>query len=190
LKIIDITQELFASRVFPGDRAPGFERVRTVQADGYSLTDIALCVHNGTHIDAPMHFFDGGTPVDEIALSVFYGRCSVVEMSGSVGAAEMAPVIERCEERLLIKGDAEITASAAEAIAASRILMLGVEGQSVDPPGAPMAAHRILLDKDVVLLEGLDLRDAAPGAYTLCAFPMKLAGCEGAPVRAVLLAEA
>ena len=64
--MIDITQELFSSAVYPGDTPPSFRRVRTAEADGYMLTDLSLCAHNGTHIDAPAHFIPGGKAADEL----------------------------------------------------------------------------------------------------------------------------
>jgi len=175
MKIIDITQELFSCGVYPGDRRPGFERVRQIPSDSYQLTDISLCVHNGTHIDAPLHFIEGGQAVDELDLGIFYGDCLVAEN------------ICLEETRLLLKGDVEITADIARTIAGSSIRLLGVESQSAGSIDAPEEVHRILLGAGVVLLEGLDLSQAPPGRYTLVAFPLKLGGCEGAPVRAVLI---
>ena len=51
--MIDITQELFSGKVFDGDTAPSYRRVRSYERDGYSLTDVTFCAHNGTHLDAP-----------------------------------------------------------------------------------------------------------------------------------------
>jgi peptide deformylase len=79
MKIIDITQELFSCHVFPGDTPPTFERVRNIENDSYNLTNISLCVHNGTHIDAPNHFIAGGKAVHELDLERFYGKCTVIE---------------------------------------------------------------------------------------------------------------
>ncbi|MDR0434670.1 MAG: cyclase family protein [Gracilibacteraceae bacterium] len=185
MKIIDITRELFSAAVYPGDTPPSRKTARRLPADGCNLTDIALCVHNGTHIDAPLHFIENGAAIDEIALDVFFGPCRVAALGEPAGAASLAPFL--ASERLLIKGDALITGEMARAIAKSGIRLLGVESQSVGPAAAPAEAHTVLLGKGIVLLEGLDLSAAAPGLYTLAAFPLKLAGCEGSPARAVLL---
>jgi arylformamidase len=185
MEIIDITQELFSCAVYPGDSSPRFERVREMPGDMYNLTEIAMCVHNGTHMDAPRHFIADGAAIDELDLDTFFGDCVVAELSGAVTENALSPFLQ--SERLLVKGNAVITAEAAKTIANSGIRLLGVESQSVGPIDAPLEAHTILLSNGVILLEGLDLRAAAPGSYTLAAFPLKLAGCEGAPVRAVLL---
>jgi len=181
MRIIDITQELFSCHVYPGDLAPRFERVSEMPRDVCQVTNFSLCAHNGTHMDAPLHFIENGQAVDEISLDVFYGPCCVISDFDEALAACA------CEERLLLKGPLEITEERAEQLAGTGLRLLGVESQSVAPPDETARAHQILLGAGIVLLEGLDLSEAQPGSYTLAAFPLKLAGCEGSPVRAVLL---
>ncbi|MDR3050157.1 MAG: cyclase family protein [Oscillospiraceae bacterium] len=187
MRIIDISQAVLGCGVYPGDSAPAFARVKTLAADGYNLTDISMCVHNGTHVDAPCHFVAGGRGMDEVPLDVFYGPCTVADCSGVISAAAIAPVLATCHERLLLKGGCEISREAAEAIAASRVRLVGVEGQSVGNADAPMAVHLVLLNAGIIPLEGLNLSGAEAGAYTLCAFPLNLRGADGSPVRAVLI---
>ncbi|MCL2877612.1 MAG: cyclase family protein [Acidobacteria bacterium] len=184
MKIIDITRELFSCEVFPGDMRPVFERVRQMPGDPYNLTNISFCAHNGTHIDAPRHFIADGAAIDELSLEVFYGRCAIVELRGRIDGSAVAPFLGN--ERLLLKGNGEMTAEAAEAVTSSAVRLLGVENQSVGTD----KVHVILLGGGVALLEGLNLEGVEPGEYILAAFPLKLAGCEGAPVRAVLLGNA
>jgi len=183
LQIIDITQELFSCNVYPGDRQPAFERVMQMPDAPYQVTDISLCAHNGTHVDAPLHFIADGQAVDELALNIFCGRCLVAEY------LDTATFIAACRriERLLLKGEIDITPAIARTIARTKLRLLGVESQSFGPMRESMDVHRILLRAGIVLLEGLDLLHAPPGSYTLAAFPLKLGGCEGAPVRAVLI---
>ena len=183
MRIIDITQELFSCRVYPGDLAPSFERVREMPRDVCQVTNLSLCAHNGTHMDAPLHFIENGQAVDETPLDVFYGPCRVlVDFDEALAAC-------KSEERLLLKGPAEITEERAKQIADTGLRLLGVESQSVAPPGETARVHQILLGAGMILLEGLVLSDVLPGSYTLAAFPLKLAGCEGSPVRAVLIDE-
>ena len=187
MKITDITQELFSCRVFPGDIAPSFERVRTIENDKHNLTNISMSVHNGTHIDAPCHFIAGGKSVDELDLSAFYGKCTVAEFDGIIGEGEIAPILEKCRERLLLKGDCELSEEAARAVADSRVKLIGVESQTVGNAKAPMAIHLIILGADKIALEGLNLSGVSPGEYTLSAFPLNMAGSDGSPVRAALI---
>ncbi len=186
MRMIDISQELFSCHVYPGDTPPAFELVKTVERDKYNLTNISMCVHNGTHIDAPCHFIAGGKAVDELDLSMFYGKCTVAKFSGVIGE-EIGPVLETCHERLLLKGDCEISGTAAELIANSHVRLIGVESQSVGKADAPMSVHLVLLGKGIIPLEGLNLSAVEPGNYTLSAFPLKMKGADGSPVRAVLI---
>ena len=175
--MIDITQELFTSAVYPGDTPPSFRRVRTAEADGYMLPDLSLCAHNGTHIDAPAHFIPGGKAADELDLSRCIGRCLVFEGEGELAAADVECIFA---ERVLFKGDCTLREEAAYLLR-ERCLLVGTESQSIGSD----AVHRILLSAEV--LEGLRLQAAAAGEYyTLIALPLKLGGCDGAPVRAVL----
>ena len=177
--MIDITQELFSSAVYPGDTPPSFRRVRTAEADGYMLTDLSLCAHNGTHIDAPAHFIPGGKAADELDLSRCIGRCLVFEGEGELAAADVECIFA---ERVLFKGNCTLREEAAYLLR-ERCLLVGTESQSIGSD----AVHRILLSAEVAVLEGLRLQAAAAGEYyTLIALPLKLGGCDGAPVRAVL----
>ena len=189
MKIIDITQELFSCHVYPGDTPPSFERVRTVESDKCNVTNISMCVHNGTHIDAPCHFIANGRTVDELDLSVFYGKCTVTEFNGFISENDIMPVLEKCCERLLLKGNCELSESAAKAIANSHVKLIGVESQSVGSDAAPIANHMILLGADVIPLEGLRLSGVSPGEYILSAFPLNMSGSDGSPVRAILIEE-
>jgi arylformamidase len=149
----------------------------------YNLTDLAMCVHNGTHIDAPRHFVADGAGVGDVPLEVFYGPCVVADWSGSI-----SPLLEAGAVRLLIRGDALITPAAAADIVSAGIRLIGVEGQSVGAESAPKEVHQILLGAGVILLEGLVLGNAVPGSYILSAFPLNLGpDCDGSPVRAVLI---
>ena len=89
--------------------------------------------------------------------------------------------------RILINGNAVITESAAKAFSQYGVSLIGVTSQSVGPESSPMAVHKILLECKTVLLEGLRLDGVEDGVYFLCAQPINLGGCEGAPVRAILI---
>lgn len=175
----DITQEVFSCRVYPGDTPPSFVRAQDMaRGDVCTVTDLTMCAHNGTHVDAPSHFIAGGGTAERIPLERCAGRCAVRIFGGRVHADMLRGI---AAPRLLIKGACEIMPDAAEAMA-EKFLLVGTEEQSV---GAA-EVHRILLGKGVVLLEGLSLAAVAEGEYELFAFPLKLGGADGAPVRAVL----
>ncbi|MBR5231150.1 MAG: cyclase family protein [Clostridia bacterium] len=190
MRVIDISQEVFSCRVYPGDPAPEVERIMDMnRGDTYNLSRFSMCVHNGTHVDAPAHFMKEGKTVDEIPLEYFTGDCLVLRHTGNVSADDAGEMLKKAAgtERILIAGDAVVTADAARVFAAAGVKLLGNESQSVGPEDAPMEVHRILLSAQVVLLEGIVLKDVAEGRYFLSAAPLNLAGCEGAPCRAYLI---
>lgn len=192
MKIYDISQEVFSCAVFPGDPKPEQQRLNSTAAgDPYNLTAFSMCAHNGTHIDAPFHFLGEGDTVEKLPLECFVGDCFVARHEGDVEGKDAEAILAKAGgiSRILIAGPATVTAEAAEVFARSGICLLGNEGQTVGPENAPMQVHLILLGKGIVLLEGIVLTDVPEGRYFLSAAPLNLAGCDGAPCRAYLIAK-
>ena len=77
MEIFDITQELLHGNVFEGDTSPELIGRKSVEKDGFALSDLLLCLHNATHVDAPSHTLSEGAGVADAALSVFFGECVV-----------------------------------------------------------------------------------------------------------------
>ena len=195
MKIYDISQEIFGCKVFPGDPTPKKVIINSMKnGDLYNLTEFSMCAHNGTHVDAPFHFFKDGKAIDSIGLESFVGMAYVTEHSGVVSADDASRIIKKAQgqsaeasKRILIKGDAEVSAEAAKIFAKSNLLLLGNESQTVGPENAPMEVHQILLSVGTVLLEGIRLTSVPDGVYFLNAAPLNLGNADGAPCRAVLI---
>ena len=195
MKIYDISQEVFGCQVYPGDPMPEKTALKSIQeGEVYNLTAFSMCAHNGTHIDAPRHFIQGGKTVDEISMDAFIGMAYVAEHSGVVTDNDATEIIANAKKqnmeaakRILIKGEVEVSLEAANVFASSNILLLGNEPQSVGPQETPMAVHLALLSADVILLEGIRLSAVPEGVYFLNTAPLNLAGTDGSPCRAVLI---
>jgi len=190
MKIYDISQEVFSCAIYPGDPKPEKQVIYSTGAgDLYNLTSFAMCAHNGTHVDAPFHFLHNGKTVDQMDLSIFVGDCFAARQEGDVTAADAEKILRKAHgaERILIAGNATVTAEAAEVFAAGGIKLLGNEGQTVGPEDAPMQVHLILLRAGIALLEGIVLKDVPEGRYFLSAAPLNLGGSDGAPCRAYLI---
>ena len=191
--IIDISQEVFSSKIFPGDPSPHRKSLMsTADGDVCNLTEFSMCAHNGTHIDAPYHFLEGGKTVEKMGLEPFVGDCFLARCNGDVTAADASAIMKKARaanaaERILIAGKATVTAEAARVFAAAGIKLIGNESQAVGPENAPKEVHLILLGAEVVLLEGIVLTDIPEGRYFLSAAPLSLGGCDGAPCRAYLI---
>ena len=190
MQLYDISQEIFTCAVYPGDPAPALEVLSNMdRGDLYNLTAFSMCAHNGTHVDAPAHFFADGDTVDKLPLSKTVGDCVVISHTGDVTAADAARMLQiagNCK-KLLVKGNATLTMEGAQVLAAAGVDLYGNESQTVGPESAPMAVHKCLLGANVVLLEGVRLAHVPDGNYLLCAAPLNLGGADGAPCRAVLI---
>ena len=190
MRLIDISQEILSCRVYPGDPVPQVQRLSDMaQGEVYNLSAFSMCAHNGTHIDAPRHFLPEGKTVEQLPLDAFVGECYLARHDGAVTADTAAEILRKAAgiPRILIAGEAVVSAEAARSFAEGQILLIGNESQSVGPVDAPMEVHKILLERGIVLLEGIVLRDLPEGRYFLSAAPLNIAGCEGSPCRAYLI---
>ena len=193
--------------LWPGDPPPRLSLMKSMEG-GYrcNVTRIDTGVHFGTHLDAPSHFIEGGSTVEEIALDVLMGPCLVVEIEEAPAITPEhlnALDIPLDTRRLLFKtrnsrlwdnpahGFFEdytaLTADAARWVVDHGIELVGIDYLSIQLfRDAVSTTHIVLLESKVVIVEGLDLRDIESGPYELICLPMKIAGSDGAPVRAIL----
>ena len=191
--------------VFAGERP--FHRERTgAIADGgiCNISRMALGVHTGTHVDAPVHFVEGGGTAEAIALDALIGPAWVVDATSATGTITAGDLdrfdMPANEVRLLFRtrsahlwdtpafepGFVALDATAATALVGRGVRSVGIDYLSIAPIGDPVPTHRILFGAGVVVLEGLDLRNVAPGAYDLLCLPLRIVGSDGAPARALL----
>ena len=190
--IYDISREVLSAPVYEGDPKPSLQRLKRIE-DGslYNLSSVSLCNHTGTHIDAPLHFDDEGKDISSMRLSQFYGKCTVVTIEGILTGEDMERLLPHCERRLILhsSGNAYLSVSAARVIADSKLVLIGTDALSIAPPFDEFMPHMELARAGIAVLEGLFLEGVPDGSYTLCAFPLKIAGAEAAPCRAILFGE-
>jgi arylformamidase len=205
-RIYDVTVPLSADMpTYPGD-TPYSRRIlkRMEDGDPSNLSDITLSSHAGTHEDAPLHFVQGGAPVDELPLEILMGRARVVavavtrpcidrsDLEGLDLADDVRILFKTGNAALLQEGGFQphfvyLTEAAAHFLVDAGIKLVGIDYLSVERfDSHDFAAHRALLGAGVVVVEGLDLRDVDEGSYELTCLPLRLQGGEGAPARAVL----
>ena len=207
MKVHDISLTLRARMpVFPGEPTPLLEPTSQMKrGDLYNVSRLTLSTHTGTHIDAPLHFLAGGTPVDQLPVDVLVGPALVVVMAveQEITAADLeAAAIPPGTERLLFKtrnsrllDDADfrrnfvyVTLDAARWLVERGVRLVAIDYLSVERMDAqPNIVHQTLLRAGVVIVEGADLRQVAPGSYLLACLPLKIEGADGSPVRAVLV---
>lgn len=195
--------------VWPGNPGVELVRVNDMNAGANSnVSRLALGVHTGTHVDAPAHFFNGAAGVETLPLSVLLGPALVIHLPAInrvTAAALEGAGIPVGTERLLIRtrnsmywanGDTEfhtdyvaVAEDAADWLVQRQIKLVGVDYLSVAPWKESHPTHEALLRANVVVVEGLNLSAISPGNYRLICLPIKLVGSDGAPARAVLLAD-
>lgn len=199
MKIYDISQEVFGCKVFPGDPQPDRTIMQSIKnGDICNLTELRMCAHNGTHVDAPYHFIDSGKTIDEVDMKRFVGYAYVATHEGEISASDAESIMEKAEEaaksagvdadkRILVRGNAVVSEEAAQVFADKGILLFGNESQTVGPEDAPKQVHLTMLGKEIVLLEGIRLSEVEDGVYMLNAAPLNLGGADGSPCRAILI---
>lgn len=188
--IHDISRDTINTPVFDGDPETRAERIKSIDnGDGYNLTEISMSVHSGTHIDAPLHFCEDGQSIDNIRLNTFFGKCTVISVSGILTGEDMERLLPYCKRRVLFHGEGKtfISQSAAIVLAESRVVLVGTDAPSIAPSFDEEKTHRELARAGIAILENLNLSAIDDGEYDLCAFPVKLGGLEAAPCRAIIL---
>ena len=187
---------------YPGDPEVRLERVKSMGAgDSYNLSRLDLGLHSGTHVDAPLHFLDGGADVPSLPLDVLLGPAVVMDalaVEGKLDARALDGLdLPAGAERVLFKTtnsalwarDAfaesfvALAEDGARALVERRVRLVGIDYLSIGDEGV----HQALLGAGVVVIESLDLRRVEPGEYQLVCAPVRIAGAEGAPARTLLL---
>jgi arylformamidase len=203
--LIDISPSLSAETpVWPGDTAFSAERTWELGAQGspVNVSKLTMSTHTGAHADAPLHYNARGAAIDAVPLEPYIGPCVVAHCIGAplVTQALLSAALERLSAapRVLVRTyrkqsaawDSAFSSVSADAIhwlADKGVLLIGVDTPSLDPEQSKtMDAHHAIFARDMRVLEGLVLDDVAEGRYELIAPPLKLAGLDAAPVRALL----
>lgn len=211
MRIYDISLTLGPDLpVYPGDVPFGLSPHASLAAgQGYNTSRLVLGSHGGTHIDPPYHFLAQGMRADAIPLDILLGPAQLYDLgeAAAVGEAELKALsIPPGTTRLLFKTRNSslwafplgrptfrrdftyLTGGGARWLVSQGARLVGWDYLSLEQWGAGVAeAHLALLEAGVVIVEGLDLRQVAPGEYTLLCLPLKIKDGDGAPARVVLV---
>ena len=178
------------------------ERRRMSKGDPNNSSALNMSVHSGTHIDAPFHFVANGNTIDQLPVERFIGPALVyaVEAERYITKEHVAGIRLDGATRVLFKTrnsallhkqeyDPDFVAfsvEAAQSLVELGVELVGLDYLSVAHADEQVPVHRAFLDHGVVLLEGIDLSEVAPGRYELMCLPIPLGDSDGAPCRAVL----
>jgi arylformamidase len=212
MKIWDISRTLSDDLAeWPGDEPCHFRLTREkAKGQSVNLGAISMSVHNGTHADARFHFDTNGESIEKAPLEVYLGRATIVDLAQTFSGSKEKHLIttedlqQSAEQiaatsRLLVKtgrwSDSTvfpdkipvITADVPAWLQKNGVRLLGVDLPSVDEiDSKSLQNHHALARAGIAIVESLDLSDVAPGIYNLAASPLKIAGGDGAPMRAIL----
>lgn len=203
---IDISVPLQSGMIhWPGDPPVAIKRMLDMERGApCNVSTISMGSHTGTHIDAPLHFLRSGKGIDEMPLETTMGPVRVLEIHGKkwVTPKELGQHRIHPGERILFKTQNSarcwrtntfirdfiyLSTEAAKWLAQRGVRLVGIDYLSVggyEKNGVEV--HRLLLEAGVWILEGLNLSKVRPGTYELFCLPLKIAGGDGAPARAVL----
>ncbi len=208
MKIYDVTVPVSnRTPVYEGDPPVKTETASAIaRGDAANVTSLCMGAHTGTHVDAPNHFIEGGKRVHELEFDKLIGTARVIEIDQNAMAIEAKHVYDlENVERVLFKtrnsqfwNEPEkgfrkdftyIEPEAAQILVSKNIKLVGIDYLSVEKFGSTdFATHITLLENEVVIIEGLDLREVSAGDYELICLPLKYIGGagDGAPARTIL----
>lgn len=195
--------------IYPGNPEIHIELQQAIaKGAGANVSHVDFGSHTGTHVDAARHFFDDGQTVDQIPLETLMGPAVLLEFDNqvmSVGKAELEPHDLTGAERVLLKTRNSgyltqdpafhkdftfLAPDGAEYLASLGVKLVGIDYLSIEQfHSGHHRTHRTLLERAIVIVEGLNFVDVPAGRYEFRCLPLRLEGCDGAPARAVLIAQ-
>jgi len=167
------------------------------------VTKIEMGAHTGTHIDVPWHFIENGRRLNEVPLETLIGPATVFEIPNirSISAKNVVPLKLDGVERVLFKTDNSnhwtdgrfyedfiyLEPEAAQILVEHGVKLVGIDYLSIDKfQSENHPSHFVLLGRNVVIVEGLNLLSVPPGKYHMTALPLNLQDVDGAPTRVIL----
>jgi kynurenine formamidase len=188
--IVDLSVPLSEDTpVYPDDPPVSVRLWAVIERDGYYMNVLKMGEHSGTHVDAPAHFIPGGKTIDEMPLEKFMGRGLVVDVRGGDGPIRLDEIPdEGYFDRvvLFLTGGRELSPEVALFLVAEGVRAVGTDSMSIGDD----AVHRILLSEEVPVFENLASLEVLVGKdFTFVAFPLRIEGGSGSPVRAVAMVQ-
>jgi len=211
MRVIDLSLDVYNEMpVYPGDPKVFFMKHRSIDPDGYNLTQILLGSHTGTHLDVPLHFVDGGDSVEKIPPERFIGEAYVIDLSYKKAEEDINPedfknyedkvvpgakLLLRTDwykvlpDRRYFKEQPRISYELAQWLVEKEVSLIGLETPTINPVDNKKL-HQTLLAGGIIVVEALaHLDQIKKDKVFFIALPLKIRGGDGSPVRAVAIEE-
>jgi len=205
--IYDISLTLSSNLVsWPGEDAFQLSKIHAISnGDNCNVTELHMSTHQGTHIDSPYHFLNNGATSEDLLIENLIGLCVIIDVAESdiinkahvdnYDYSKYKRVIFKTKNSILWKNDTKefdknfvsLSLEAAQYLYDQGVVLIGIDYLSIEKfSSLTHDVHKLLLGNNIIILEGLNLSDICEGYYELICLPIKLAGSDGSPARAVL----
>jgi arylformamidase len=201
MKIIDITAPIYQGMPVYKNKPEKQPQISTVTNAHVTESRISLDLHTGTHVDAPLHMMNEGSTIETLPIERLVRTCKVFDLtsvSERITKQDIENLSIQAEDFVLFKTqnsfdegfNFEFIYVAEEA--AQYLAEVGISGVGIDALGIERAqeghpTHRALMGKDIIIIEGIQLRNVEAGDYFMVAAPLKLQGVDASPARILLL---
>ncbi|MFP3727517.1 cyclase family protein [Priestia filamentosa] len=200
MKVYDITTPIFEGMTVYKNKPEKQPKLNRVTNGYVTETRIDMDLHTGTHIDAPLHMVENGSTFETISLESLVGKAKVLDLTNVEDGITKADL----ESFDIQKGDFVLFKTRNSSIkefdfnfiflakdGAEYLAEIGVRGVGIDALGVERSqeghpTHKTLFANNVIVIEGLRLKDIAQGEYTMVAAPIKIVGTDAAPARVLL----
>lgn len=202
MKIIDISMELNEKTVvWVDDDQPKLIPVARIPNAPINFTWLDFGSHAGTHIDAPYYLFNEKWKSDEVPFEVLMGDCQVIDLCDVDDYIEISDLKKHdiTSERILLKTKCSydnmekynpkhvaLSEEAAKYLRDLGIKLIGYDYQSFERNGE-VNIHRTFMEKNIICLDNLRLKETEEKSYDLICLPVKVTGIDAAPSRAILI---
>jgi arylformamidase len=202
---IDISTTIKNGMVhWPGDAEVKIKKEQSMQAsDECNVTTLQMSAHTGTHVDAPLHFIASGTDASEISLEKLIGVVKIfdIENPKTISLEEVRNLHIEIGCKIIFKTKNSnrnwseepfnhqfvyLSTEAAQFLVDKNVQVIGVDYLSVAGEENGSSVHRILLNQDILIIEGLALQNIEPGNYEMICLPLKIKDADGAPARVII----
>lgn len=204
MKLHDISMEISENvQVYKNKEEKKAKLVQQYDFENSSVyeTQLIMNLHTATHIDAPLHAIENGKTTENYSLEQFFGPCQVLDfmtIDEKITAKDLEKYTIKEDAFVILKTKNSLDQvfnydfvyleeSGAKFLADAKIKGVGIDGLGIERNQSGHPTHKILLNNNIPILEGLRLKDIEEGYYEIAAFPIKIKDVEASPVRAVLI---